>query len=312
MTQDTANAGQYRDVGAALRQAREDKGISIASAAMQTNLRADIIEKLEANAFADIGAPVFARGYLNIYARFLGLSEEAAAVVFPSGEATRQNETLRLNAANVASQNKPYRRSMARGWISLFIVLVLGGLLISQLLNDQSWLMQQIRGTFGQQPPPVVQEPADDADATNTDPQTMDFTVEVAGNDVRDGLPELTSISDDGADVALSLTSVDSDAEAAEGQGDAEVAVEETTPATLGIVLQTSQENWIKITSADGKETAKIYKPGAEITLDAAGSPYRFNIGRPNAVTLTVNGMQKPLQDYRLRGRHFEVSVPNE
>ena len=43
-----------QDIGAILRAAREAKGISIASAAMQTRLSIDILEKLEANRFSEI------------------------------------------------------------------------------------------------------------------------------------------------------------------------------------------------------------------------------------------------------------------
>ena len=46
-----------QDIGAILRAAREAKGISIASAAMQTRLSIDILEKLEANRFSEIAAP---------------------------------------------------------------------------------------------------------------------------------------------------------------------------------------------------------------------------------------------------------------
>lgn len=93
------------DIGALLAKTREEKGLSLASASMQTKLSSDIIEKLESNRFQEIGAPVFARGYLSIYARFLGLNQSAFTRAF-NQLSTETDTELRLEAGYVATIRK--------------------------------------------------------------------------------------------------------------------------------------------------------------------------------------------------------------
>ena len=81
MSEKTNTTGAL-DIGAVLSAARMKRDLSIATAAMQSNLSQEIIERLEQNRFAEIGAPVFTRGYLGLYARFLGLNEAAVSQAF--------------------------------------------------------------------------------------------------------------------------------------------------------------------------------------------------------------------------------------
>ncbi|MBV7434295.1 DUF4115 domain-containing protein [Cardiobacteriaceae bacterium TAE3-ERU3] len=325
MSQQSVSNNQSAGVGGILREAREAKGMSIASAAMHTNLRKDIIEKLENNQFGEIGAPVFTRGYLNIYARFLEVDEDLVAREFSAVAQPRAEQSLRINSANIESQGKPYKRSMARGWISLLLVLLIGGGVIAQLLDDDSWLLQQIRGTFTET---VSTEVVEQIEQPEADVQEPEFTVEVENTQLQSDIPSLTSVegvaleSDTTQDMngteGLALSSLDGDLAAndqtsldTEAQDSAAAAQKEMGKATL----KTSEENWIEIRGGDGKViSSQIYSAGSEIELTAEAGPYRLNIGRPTAITLTINGENKPLADYRNKGqtRLFNLSIPNE
>ncbi|MGA9854708.1 MAG: RodZ domain-containing protein [Gammaproteobacteria bacterium] len=63
-------------LGAALRSAREARGLSVHKAALDMHVSDDIIEALEHEDFASLGAPIFVRGHLRNYARLLGLPED--------------------------------------------------------------------------------------------------------------------------------------------------------------------------------------------------------------------------------------------
>lgn len=67
--------------GAALRAARERKGLAVHDAARGLRLGVRVIEALEADDFAALPAPIFVKGYLNAYCRLLGLdvAESVAA-----------------------------------------------------------------------------------------------------------------------------------------------------------------------------------------------------------------------------------------
>lgn len=63
MSEKTNTTGAL-DIGAVLSAARMKRELSIATAAMQSNLSQEIIEKLEQNRFAEIGAPEIGRAHV--------------------------------------------------------------------------------------------------------------------------------------------------------------------------------------------------------------------------------------------------------
>ena len=64
-------------VGETLRAAREAKGLSVQDAAQQLRLMNRQVAAMEAEDFASLGQPVFARGFVRNYARMLGLDDAA-------------------------------------------------------------------------------------------------------------------------------------------------------------------------------------------------------------------------------------------
>src|SRR5919108_4070976 len=60
-----------RTVGERLRAGRERAGLSVPAAAEKLHLDNRVIEALEADRFAELGAPVYVRGHLKRYADFV-------------------------------------------------------------------------------------------------------------------------------------------------------------------------------------------------------------------------------------------------
>lgn len=60
-------------IGRRLREARESAGMTAAEAGQKLRMPARVVESLEAEDWARLGAPVFVRGQLRSYARLLGL-----------------------------------------------------------------------------------------------------------------------------------------------------------------------------------------------------------------------------------------------
>ncbi len=69
-------------VGAALRRAREIRGITLDEAARDTKLRPEQLEALEGESFEDLGDAVYARAMLRTYAQYLGLKPERVLSVY--------------------------------------------------------------------------------------------------------------------------------------------------------------------------------------------------------------------------------------
>ena len=59
-------------IGSRLRAAREKKGLTILQAAEKVHLDPRILESLEAEGFAALGAAVYVKGHMRHYAEFVG------------------------------------------------------------------------------------------------------------------------------------------------------------------------------------------------------------------------------------------------
>jgi cytoskeleton protein RodZ len=66
-----------RGIGQRLRKAREEAGMSLAEASAKLKMQTHIVEALEREDWAKLGAPVFVRGQLRSYAKLLGLPADA-------------------------------------------------------------------------------------------------------------------------------------------------------------------------------------------------------------------------------------------
>ena len=309
MSEKTNTTGAL-DIGAVLSAARMKRDLSIATAAMQSNLSQDIIERLEQNRFAEIGAPVFTRGYLGLYARFLGLNEAAVSQAFNKIKSEPAPE-LRLTAANVESQPRAYRRSYLGSWLLLIPVVAIGGVLLYQLFDNNSWLMKQINGAFNTPQTSGEVAPADGGSANSGN----EIVLEVGGTPLS---PEGTPLSPESAQNIPGLTPPPAaDNSAASSDKPAETPAAETPPATAanrGIQLSFSAESWIEIYDNGRKKVlSKLVKAGEKIELPADGAPYKFNLGRPDGVVMLINGQEQPLDNYRQKNssRRFTVDVPN-
>ena len=69
-----AGGGELRGIGARLRAAREKRGLTVLQAAERLHLDARVVQALEAEDFAALGADVYVRGHLRRYAEAVGES----------------------------------------------------------------------------------------------------------------------------------------------------------------------------------------------------------------------------------------------
>lgn len=85
-------------IGERLEEARKRKGISVREAAEATKIRSDYLQKFEANSFDLDLPPLYIRGFVRNYARFLELDQERFIAEYDSvaateGRAPRRTET---------------------------------------------------------------------------------------------------------------------------------------------------------------------------------------------------------------------------
>jgi cytoskeleton protein RodZ len=82
-------------LGETLRQARLDKGVSLADAARDTRIRRAYLEALEAEDPAALPAAVYSRGLLRTYAEYLGLNPQSMVDLYQPAARREPTPTLR-------------------------------------------------------------------------------------------------------------------------------------------------------------------------------------------------------------------------
>jgi cytoskeletal protein RodZ len=94
-------SGASEALGERFRAAREARGMSVSDVAEQIRIRSLYLAAIEDENWNMIGAPVYVRGFLRTYARFLGLDPEEAVAAFnrtqpvPQTPAAREAEQAR-------------------------------------------------------------------------------------------------------------------------------------------------------------------------------------------------------------------------
>lgn len=84
-------------IGERLEEARKRKGISIREAAETTKIRGDYLQKFEANSFEVDLPPLYVRGFLRSYARFLDLDPDRVVSDFDALDGRESKPTRREN-----------------------------------------------------------------------------------------------------------------------------------------------------------------------------------------------------------------------
>jgi cytoskeletal protein RodZ len=113
-------------LGETLRQARLDKGVSLADAARETRIRRAYLEALEGEDPAALPAAVYTRGFLRTYAEYLGLNAQAMIDLYQPAARRDPSPTLRAAVPRVAIPRQIPLRPVLYGIGGVAFVVLLG------------------------------------------------------------------------------------------------------------------------------------------------------------------------------------------
>jgi cytoskeleton protein RodZ len=137
-------------IGARLRSARERSRLTILQAAEKLHVDADILEALEAENFAVLGAPVYVKGHLRHYAELVGESPEALFDLYSQGARPAQPDLTRIPKAQPDD---------TRGLVIPAAIVLIGFALAGTVWWFSS-LAHRPLPTAGTRPVPVTVSPA--------------------------------------------------------------------------------------------------------------------------------------------------------
>jgi len=124
-------------VGEYLARLRHEKGKSIRDVSESTKVPADVLQKLEIGDWSDLPAPVFLKGFIRAYVRFVGgshhIGEERVAKLF--GEIKKRDESVPIQIVGDSASELESRRRFGLA-LFVFILVIIATITFSLLWGN--------------------------------------------------------------------------------------------------------------------------------------------------------------------------------
>ncbi len=314
---DNEVSGSRQGVGETLRKAREAANLKREELAERLKLSPKIVTALEEEDFDSLPSPVFVRGYLNTFARHLGVNAEELLAAYSQEEVATQERSI--IATVLFHHQDELRKGKSTKWVGILVLLVVLGLVLV-------WLQDEIVSQFGQQSSLSAGNPAAMAGGEN---RALPIREEVAA-------PAPTSAEPGQTETPAAPMPVDQAREevatAATGEPPAvepqpapapvvapkpvpratppavnaptptpapAAVVPETAAATPGaparLSLRANGDSWTEVTDAEGKRLVyELLRTGADRSVEGT-APFRVFLGNAPAVSIEFNGSEVPI-----------------
>lgn len=265
-------------IGMRLRRGREQAGLTIEQVGQQLRLPVAIVQAMEADDWARLGAPVYVRSYLGSYLRLVDLPAtlaEQAAQTKPAPALVAMSSSSRLRHA--------LNRSVRNG-----VYLVMTGLLVVPVYFAARHYQDKDRPEVLtlETSADMVEAQALAASAPPVAPADAGATLVAAASEVGAGQPAdplpPPAAEPDHPPVMASMSPFPS-----------------TAAPSAGLVLRFKGESWVDVVDARGARIERgLVEAGAERRY-AAGQVARITLGNSEAVDVSLAGKALDLAPFR-------------
>ncbi len=273
--------GSQSQLGETLRQAREAKGLAIGEVAERLKLTARQVEALEAGRYEELPEPVFVRGFVRTYARFLNLVEAdvlaqldaALPVARPMASPNSERPERVSKPYHQQAVKKPFPKTL----LFALLAVALGG-------SIYAW-----QNKSGQQ----RQQQDHQASA-------------VVGQVLEPNLPASNVTV-----VPMGSTTATSGTATATGNAASAPAAASAVAATPGeLVINVRYRSKLVVTDGSGKELQNsIVGAGSEHKFNGQ-PPYNVRIGYASGSTVLYQGQPVDLAGSLVEGKTAALTVP--
>jgi len=326
--------------GQILKEAREAKGLSQREVADQLRLRKQIIELLEVDDYSTFSTPTFIKGYLRAYAKLLDLDDTE---LFQAYKAKGFQEVQSSQMQSFSRRKKHQESDNRLMLITYVVIIVVIALVIWWWQEPDLGFNEKANGT--QESSEAAPTNADDEagsvggieiSSQPTEPQIRpdeedavlesDVEVEdtnVAVESVQEPTTEDEELSSESAgdtsagaepvteETTPETQSAEADAEPVEAAQVPAEQPEQPEASSASLVLEFSEECWVKIDDATG-ETQAVGVKAAGYRMPVPGeAPFSVTLCKPEAVNVSFNGNAVDMSQFRT-GRVARFTVPTE
>ncbi|MGQ7956549.1 RodZ domain-containing protein [Pseudomonas sp. SP16.1] len=305
--------------GESLRQAREDRGWSVAEVAGQLNLTAQRLSQLEAGDFDKLPGTTFARGYIRAYAKLLGLDQARLVLQFDQFTGTdatgsdvhslgRIEEPVRYSQSILRlvsfvlllalvgagflwwqEQGRPGAGLVERGIEHVEVEGADGTTQVHSLAEPEDQAVVAAQGEEQISPLPLPIEPGESAEgASEAEPPAGESAA--AGDEAVAELPEAPAQdipSQPQASAAESAAPAAVEPAPAAAEPAAPVAV---APGQGALTLQFTADCWTQVTDANGKVLVSALKRSGERLELSGKAPMELRLGFARGAQVSYNG----------------------
>jgi cytoskeleton protein RodZ len=260
-----------RGIGEKLRQARIRAGLTPAEAGARLKIQTHVIEALEREDWAKLGAAVFVRGQLRSYARLLGLPVESI---------TESPAVPAARAADLVPQTYTPRMQRVAEQTGRRLVYVL----ITAVIAVPVWLATRSHLS------PTVAPVSLDADTSLSLPQPLAAAPDASTSAAQPA----AAVPAEQAPLVASM---------------APMPVRAAAPAATDMAVSFSGESWVRLVAPDGSEIEKGLIPAGQQRAFKPGQIGEVVLGNAQAVTVRYQGRTLDLTPYiRANVVRFTVS----
>lgn len=261
-----------RSIGERLRAGRERAGLSVAAAAEKLHLDPKVIESLEADRFAELGASVYVRGHLRRYADFVG--EPGAELV-----SLYTSRDVRPPPPDLTQVPHPNHRADPRRLVTPIVGLSCAAILVLAIW----WVLAGSRsGTESSaEPAPVI--PAAQTVAPVAQPEEGAVTTAPAGTPAAGAAAPAAPAMADAANAPPKR--------------------EEPAPAReTRLKLDLTNDSWVEVYDARGDRLFYDVASAGSVQSVSGRGPLRVVLGNAAGVTVEVDGQAREIPENAIDG----------
>ena len=268
-----------RSIGERLRAGRERAGLSVAAAAEKLHLDLKVIEALEADRFAELGASVYVRGHLRRYGDFVGEPGLELVNAYSARAEARPPPPDLTQIPHAERRSDP--RRLVTPLVGLGCAMVLALAIWWVLAGSKSATVATAS------PPQSTPVPAAAAAPASAPPVHM---ASAANN------------SAPAAAITPAATPASTGNAAADGTR-REASQETTAPAReTRLRLELSNESWVEVYDSRGERLFYDVAGAGSVQSIAGRPPLRVVLGNAAAVTVQVDGQARDIPAGALDG----------
>jgi len=326
------------DIGKELKAARENKGISLEKAHEDTRIGFNFLKSLEEGKVEHITYPVYARGFVRGYAKYLGLDSERIGNDF-SSVFKDEDRFDQIDQNDLPTSLKGPRQILR----SQSNALILGTVLALIVFSGLGWFLYSLNRSGSPEQEltafshdPVAEAPYSDGVAPHDPglPREMPFaddepvpgapdpealTEEVPSEHAEDvvslepsslpetpGRPALDGEAENGLPVAAEQSAVleqETLAPVAPDQSEVRTIAEKST-----IVIRASEDCWLRVLADESSREAYL-RPGESMTVEFE-ELVQITLGNAGGVDIFLNGVAYPFEASSGQVKTLRITSP--